>query len=61
MSPAVSIRKSTQKDIQFSKTLTEVQTEYGLPSLEELEHEIDGYVDILLGESLLQYLALIYL
>jgi|APGre2960657373_1045057.scaffolds.fasta_scaffold53727_2 hypothetical protein len=51
MSPAVSIRKSTQKDIQFSKTLTEVQTEYGLPSLEELEHEIDGYVDILLGRE----------
>jgi hypothetical protein len=48
---AVRIRRSTERDIQFGRTLTQVETEYGLDSVEHLWAELQGYVDVLLGRK----------
>jgi len=43
--------ENAPKDVQLGTRLTEVPTQYGLPSVEELWKEIHGYVDILLGRT----------
>jgi hypothetical protein len=47
----VRIRRATDRDVQFGRTLTQVETEYGLDSVEHLWAELQGYVDILLGRQ----------
>jgi hypothetical protein len=45
------VRRGNETDIQFSRTLTSVFTEMGLPTLEKLVEELDGYKDVLMGRT----------
>jgi hypothetical protein len=52
MSPgAIKIRRALDHDMQFTKSLTDVKLEYGLPDLPALEAEIDSMVAVLLGHE----------
>lgn len=44
-------RRPTQRDIQFSQTLTQVNVGLGLGNIEALRDELIGYADVLLGRS----------
>jgi hypothetical protein len=43
------VRRNTERDVQFGVALTNVHVGLGLPTLEKLVEELDGYKDILLG------------
>lgn len=43
------VRRGTDRDVQMSQRLSAVQVGIGLPSLEQLEHEIDEMVDVLMA------------
>jgi len=48
---SVRIRRATPKDIQFGRTLSSVEVEMGLDTVEHLWAELQGYVDVLLGRE----------
>jgi hypothetical protein len=48
---SVKIRRATRRDVQFGQTLSSVEVEIGLDSVEHLWAELQGYVDVLLGRS----------
>lgn len=48
---AVRIRRATQRDVQFGRTLMQVEVEMGLDSVEHLWAELQGYVDVLVGRE----------
>jgi len=43
------VRRATPKDVQFGHRLNSVPVQYGLPSVDDLWHEISGYIDVILG------------
>lgn len=45
------VRRGTGKDAQMTQTLLAVKTKLGLPTVQELQHEVDGYMDVLLGRE----------
>ena len=47
----LTVRKSTSREIQFTRRLTDVPVGIGLPSLDELRDEFLGYANILLGRE----------
>jgi hypothetical protein len=48
---SVRIRRASSTDVQFGRTLSSVEVEIGLDSVEHLWAELQGYVDILLGRE----------
>jgi hypothetical protein len=48
---SVQIRRSSNRDVQFGRTLTQVETSLGLDTVEHLWAELQGYMDILLGRT----------
>ena len=46
---AVKIRRADVKDVQFSRTLSDVRVGLGLAPIDELKAELQEYVDVLLG------------
>lgn len=44
-------RRPTQRDVQFSQTLTQVNVGLGLGDIEALRDELLGYTDVLLGRA----------
>lgn len=47
----VIIRRATHKDAQFGRRLMDIEVGIGLPSVDELWEEIQGYMDVILGRK----------
>lgn len=48
---SVTIRRGTEKDVQFGQRLTSVLTGMGLPAVDDLVEELRHYVDVLMGRE----------
>jgi hypothetical protein len=48
---SVTIRRGTDRDVQFGQRLTSVLTGMGLPSIDDLSEELRHYVDVLMGRE----------
>ena len=45
----ITVKRGSSRHIQFSQTLTNVLTKLGLPTIAEMEAEMDEMVDVLMG------------